>query len=278
MRMRLLLLLIISSFSFTSLASTSNTKSVTAYYSSAMGLSGFKLKTALSSQLRRTHQDRGYGSLLTVYLKSDADTSYDNDGSIMDMYSENPSSYDPYTFSSKKQSCGSYKRESDCFNREHLFPQSAFGKSRPMRNDFFHVYPSDGYVNGKRSNHAFGEVNNPRWTSQNGSKVGPNASGKFRGTVFEPIDEFKGDIARALLYFGTRYEDRIGSFNHAMLDGSRDKVYAGWFMKLLLKWHKQDPVSKHEIQRNEVGYKYQGNRNPFIDHPEWVESIWGTLK
>jgi hypothetical protein len=229
MRMRLLLLIILSlsltSFAkMTSHSENSDIKSSTAsYYASVMGLSGFKLKTALSAQLRRTHQDRGYGSLLSIYFKSDADTSYDNDGSIMDMYSENPSSYDSYNFSNRKQACGSYKGEADCFNREHLFPQSAFGKSRPMRNDFFHVYPS------------------------------------------------------ALLYFGTRYEDRIGSFNHAMLDGSRDKVYAGWFMKLLLKWHKQDPVSKHEIQRNEVGYQYQGNRNPFIDHPEWVDSIWGTL-
>ena len=61
-----------------------------------------------------------------------------------------------------------------------------------------------------------------------------------------------------------------------MLNGSKDQVYKTWFVKLLLKWHKMDPVSQHEIQRNNVGQKFQGNRNPFIDHPEWVEAIWGN--
>lgn len=273
MRMKLLILITLT-LSFSSSAIESNTKSATAYYSGMMGLSGFQLKTALSAKLRRTHKDNGYGSLLNVYFKSDKDTSYENDGSIMDMYSEDPNSYDPYKFSSRKNACGTYRQEADCFNREHLFPQSAFGKANPMRSDFFHVYPTDGYVNGKRSNHPFGEVNNARWTSRNGSKVGSNTFGKYRGTAFEPIDEFKGDIARALLYFGTRYQERIHKFNHVMIDGSKDRVFSPWFLKLLLKWHKQDPVSKHEIHRNEIGFKYQGNRNPFIDHPEWVESIW----
>ena len=94
--------------------------------------------------------------------------------------------------------------------------------------------------------------------------------------VFEPIDEFKGDIARALLYFATRYEGRVGSFNHVMFDGSREQVYTTWFLNMLVKWHKMDPVSPHEIHRNDVGFRFQGNRNPFIDHPEFVEKIWGS--
>lgn len=244
------------------------------FYAGLENESGFALKTKLNQLLKSSHRDNGYSALISVYFKSDIDQTYENDGSIVDIYSEDPTSYDPYNFNSRKNVCGSYRQESDCFNREHLFPQSAFNKQRPMRTDFFHIFPTDGYVNGHRSNYAFGEVTHPRWVSQNGSKLGTNSYGKFRGTVFEPIDEFKGDIARALLYFATRYEHRIQTFQHVMLNGTKDQVYANWFINLLLKWHKQDPVSKHEVHRNEVGFQFQGNRNPFIDHPEWVEKIW----
>jgi endonuclease I len=268
-----LLFTLTMSFSLTLHAAPKN-----GFYTSAKTLSGYKLKTALMKITKRTHTNRGYGSLMNVYFKSDADRTYDNDGSIVDMYSERPSSYDEYTFSHKRQKCGNYKKEADCFNREHVFPQSIFGKANPMRSDIFHVFPTDGYVNGKRSAFPFGEVKNPRWVSSNGSKVGVNTTPGYRGTVFEPIDEFKGDIARALLYFGTRYEDRISHWSHAMLNGTSDQVYNTWFVKLLLKWHKMDPVSEHEKRRNDIGEKYQGNRNPFTDNPEWVFKIWGHLE
>jgi endonuclease I len=263
-----LIIIISSTYSF----AFGSTKAV--YYSGLDTLSGYELKTRLNQILKKSHRDKGYSALISVYFSSDVDNTYDNDGSIMDIYSEDPSSYDPYNFRTRKNVCGQYRQESDCFNREHLFPQSAFGKANPMRSDFFHVFPTDGYVNGHRSNHPFGEVRNATWTSQNGSKLGSNTFGKYRGTVFEPIDEFKGDIARALLYFATRYEHRAKSMRHAMVNRTQHQFYADWFIALLLKWHKQDPVSQHEIQRNEVGFKYQGNRNPFIDHPEWVEKIW----
>lgn len=244
------------------------------YYAKAQGKHGYFLKTALKEIITEGHINRGYGALLSVYPESDADNSYDKDGTIMDMYSEDPKTSDPYVFV-KKNNCGTYRGESDCYNREHLFPQSGFNKKYPMRADFFHIYPTDGYVNNRRGNLPFGIVGETTWTSLNGSKVGVNVFGKYRGQVFEPIDEFKGDIARALLYFGTRYEDQMPSFHHPMIDGSREQVYQDWFIALLKRWHRQDPVSAHEIQRNEVGYKYQGNRNPYIDHPEWVEEIWG---
>ena len=247
------------------------------FYNEVKSLSGFKLKTALKNITKRTHQSRGYGSLLNVYFQSDADKTYDNDGSIVDMYSERPGTYDEYVYSKKGQSCGNYKKESDCFNREHIFPQGTFNKAAPMRTDIFHVFPSDGYVNGRRSNFPFGEVNKPTWTSSNGSKLGKNTTPGYNGKVFEPIDEFKGDIARALLYFATRYEDRVSSWSHPMLNGTRDQVYATWFVKLLVKWHKMDPVSAHETHRNNIGEKFQGNRNPFIDNPQWVGEIWGHI-
>ena len=70
-----------------------------------------------------------------------------------------------------------------------------------MRHDFFHIYPSDGYVNNRRGHLSFGEVSQASWESSNGSKVGMNIFEREGNMVFEPIDEFKGDIARALLYF-----------------------------------------------------------------------------
>jgi endonuclease I len=248
------------------------------FYSSASNLSGYELKTELKNIIKRPHRGRGYGSLMNVYFQSDADRTYDNDGSIVDMYSERPASYDGYTFANKKQKCGNYKKEADCFNREHIFPQSIFRRGSPMRSDIFHVFPTDGYVNGKRSSFPFGEVSNPKWVSSNGSKLGVNTTPGYTRTVFEPIDEFKGDIARALLYFATRYEDRIANWSHAMLNGTSNQVYETWFIKLLLKWHKMDPVCEHEVHRNDIGEKFQGNRNPFIDNPEMVAKIWGHLE
>ncbi len=268
MKFSLLAVFIFSSITFSADA-------IDQYYQGTHQLTGFKLKTALNKILSTSHKDQGYSALFHVYLKSDADNSYDGDGSVVDMYSEIPATKDPYNFSQRKHMCGQYKGESDCFNREHLFPQSIFSRRPPMKADFFHVYPSDGYVNNKRGSHPFGEVSRAKWVSRNGSKVGPhNKLHEYSGSVFEPIDEFKGDIARALLYFATRYERKVSKWSHDMLNGTSDQVYADWFIKLLLKWSKNDPVSKHEIQRNNAGYEFQGNRNPFIDHPEWVNAIW----
>ncbi|MBT3980617.1 MAG: endonuclease I [Bacteriovoracaceae bacterium] len=237
-------------------------------------LSGYELKSALKQILRQTHTARSYGSLNQIYLESDVDKTYENDGSIVDMYSENAKAPDQYNYSKRSHQCGNYRKEGDCANREHLFPQSIFRKQSPMRSDFFHVFPTDGYVNNRRGRLPFGEVDNPEWVSANGSKVGTNCSGPYRGKVFEPIDEFKGDIARALLYFAIRYEDRVANWEHDMIDNTRDQVYSKWFLDILIKWHKADPVSAHELRRNEVGFTYQNNRNPLIDYPQWVDAIW----
>lgn len=259
---------------FVSILTSTSLANVEGYYDASRGLKGFALKTKLKSIISKGHRDRGYNALLSIYMLSDADHFYDGDGSIVDMYSENPRGRDPYNFKSRKQACGQYKKESDCFNREHIFPQSIFKKRQPMRSDFFHIYPTDGKVNNWRGRLPFGEVNSARWTSKNGSKLGKNTFGNYKGEVFEPIDEFKGDIARALLYFATRYEDKIGNWHHQMLSGNKHTAYKKWFIELLKKWHKMDPVSEHEKVRNNYGYEYQGNRNPYIDHPEFVELIW----
>ena len=254
------------------------------YYSSATG-SGYTLKTQLKNIIKNGHIDQGYGSLYDGYIKTDNDNFYENDNTVLDMYSENPNGNDPYNYQHNQRNCGNYNSENDCYNREHVFPQGFFNENLPMRSDIHHVIPTDGYVNWRRSNFPFGEVSNASWTSDNGSKVGTNTFDSFKGTVFEPINEFKGDIARMLLYFATRYEDEVlnsswddhDSSESNPLNGSKNQFYESWYIRLLHKWHIQDPVNQREIVRNNEAYKYQGNRNPFIDHPEYVAQIWGNV-
>lgn len=259
------------------------------YYSTATG-SGYTLKTQLKNIITTGHSDQGYAALWTLYTNNAFRDFYqENDGTIYDMYSENPNGTDPYTFTVTTDQCGSYSGESDCYNREHLIPQSYFDHfaTNPMKNDPFHAVPSDGYVNGQRNNLPFGKVNTVNYTSQNGSKRGSNLINGFsgyNGTVFEPLDAFKGDIARCFFYFATRYEDSMDDFysgaNAAtceaknMFDGSTSKVFSDNFILLLIKWHREDPVSAKEIAQNNAIYTFQGNRNPYIDHPEYVCNIW----
>lgn len=243
------------------------------YYDDAQGKTGYTLKSALHTIITNGHNDKGYSALYSAYEDGDTDP---DDGYVWDMYSENPDGQDPYNFTHYTNNCGNYSAEGDCYNREHLMPQSVFSSASPMKNDYFHVVPSDGYVNGKRGSYPFGEVDNASWTSQNGSEVGSNVTAGYGGTVFEPIDEYKGDIARSLMYFATRYETQVDSWYHEMLNGTEDQVFSDWFLAVLLDWHNQDPVSQKEITRNNAGYDFQGNRNPFIDHPEWVECIWNN--
>jgi endonuclease I len=241
------------------------------YYDNATG-TGYTLKTQLHNIIKSGHNDQGYGALYSGYVQGDTDP---EDGYVWDMYSENPDGADPYNYSHGSNQCGNYSDEGDCYNREHLFPQGIFGSASPMKNDYHHVVPSDGKVNGMRGNYPFGEVANASWTSLNGSKRGVCSYPGYSGTVFEPIDEFKGDIARSMLYFATRYEDRVASWSHEMINGTSDQVYEDWFLALLIDWHTQDPVSQKEVTRNDAGYNFQGNRNPFIDNPDWVYEIWG---
>ncbi|MEE9349670.1 MAG: endonuclease [Flavobacteriaceae bacterium] len=245
------------------------------YYNSANGLTGYALKTQLSSIISNSHNPHSYSQLYTAYQTSDTDNYFENDGTVLDMYSEKPNGSDSYNYNhTNSDHCGNYNSEADCYNREHIMPQSVFSSASPMKADAHFVVPSDGYVNGQRGSLPFGEVQSASWTSTNGSKRGSSATAGYSGQVFEPIDEFKGDIARMLLYFATRYESQVVNWNHTMLNGTSNQVYSDWFIALLLDWHTNDPVSQREIDRNNALYNYQTNANPFIDHPEWVNTIW----
>jgi endonuclease I len=244
------------------------------YYNSATG-TGYALKTQLH-YIIDDHDNQGYGALWGFYSNYELDSYYENDGTILDIYSENPTGSDPYNFSRGDDQCGNYNGEGVCYNREHSFPKSWFDDGQPMYSDVHHLFPTDGQVNGQRGNFPYGEVGSISFESENGSLKGSARSGLgYSGTVFEPIDEFKGDLARAYFYMATRYEDILTNWSSPMLDGSDDQVYEEWALDMLVTWHQNDPVSQKEIDRNNNAYSYQGNRNPFVDHPEWVNTIWG---
>ncbi len=253
------------------------------YYNTANGLSGYTLKSQLRTIISNGHINHGYNNLYNGYITTDTDNYYENDGTVLDIYSENPNGTDPYNYTHNNNKCGSYSNEGDCYNREHLMPQSWFNSAQPMKSDIHHVVPSDGKVNGQRGNYPLADVSSASWTSQNGSKRGACADAGYGGTVFEPIDEFKGDVARIYFYMATRYENEIGSWqganasSNAVLDGSSDHVFENWYFDVLYQWHIQDPVSQREIDRNNAAYDYQGNANPFISHPEWVNAIWNPI-
>lgn len=235
----------------------------TGYYNSTRNLCGEELRQKLSTIIS-SHTALSYDDLWDAYEQTDL---RDN-GMIWDMYSN-------CQFDFGRDQCGGYSRECDCYNREHSMPQSWFGEASPMKTDLFHVYPTDGWVNNKRGNLPFGEVSNPSYTSGNGSKVGPCSYPGYTGTVFEPIDEYKGDFARSYFYMSTCYANKnLGqSSGSAMFSGSQLKQ---WAVNMLLEWHHNDPVSQKEIDRNNAIYGIQHNRNPFIDCPYFVDAIWAT--
>lgn len=243
------------------------------YYNSATG-SGYTLKTQLYNIIKG-HTDRGYAGLWTTYQTSDRDNQNENDNTIFDLYSENQSGSDPYNYTYSTDQCGTYSVEGDCYNREHMIPQSVFNSNAPMVSDAHFIPPTDGKVNGMRADYPHGNVASASWTSQNGSKLGTSAVSGYSGTVFEPNAAFKGDIARMYFYFATRYENTVAGYSYDMFNGTSNQVFTTAFRDMLLVWHAADPVSAREVARNNALYTRQGNRNPFIDNPNYVTMIWG---
>lgn len=171
--------------------------------------------------------------------------------------------------------------EGICWNREHIFPQSWFGGVvTPMHTDFHNLLPADGYVNTMRSNNPHAKVNVATFTSKNGSKLGSSATTGVSGTVFEPLDEYKGDIARILLFMSVRYADKFSTWTNSDFGRVKgtDKLmgYKKEYLDMLIQWHEQDPPSPKEIGRNNEIQKLQDNRNPFVDFPQFVTYIWKT--
>ena len=242
------------------------------YYSAADNKKGAALLSALHGCIDG-HTTLSYSSLENYY----DDTDLTADGYIWDMYSTCK-----FTINDDG---GSQKRICDVWNKEHSIPQSWFGEASPMKSDLFHVYPTDARVNNYRSNMPYGETSNRSYIDGDSKALGYIGSSNFSGysgKVFEPVDQYKGDFARTYFYMVARYLDK--NFNKSengkvvFTYSSNTTGLTTYAINLFLKWHRQDPVSQKEIDRNNAVYKHQKNRNPFIDYPYLAEYIWGEKK
>ena len=220
------------------------------------------LKTELH-KLIKEHKRIEYGSKGTWVVFRESDIR--DDGTIWDMYS-NIDRYFP--------SSGAHRQ----MNIEHSVPKSWWGDDYPYTVDgsfdLHHLVPSDKDANSAKSNYALGEVEGYPSFDNGVSKVGKATGYSFN--VFEPADEYKGDFARMYMYFVTCYQDYSWrSLGTNMFISGSYPTLNNYSQNLLLRWHRQDPVSKKEIDRNNAVYRHQNNRNPFIDYPQLAEYIWG---
>ena len=241
------------------------TQTVEQYYSSInWDQTGATLKTSLFNKIKITTAGWSYDGLWEAYREADVRPDGEH---FWDIYSDTTM----YTLHDSRIN-HSYKKEGDSINREHVIPQSTFNEAAPMKSDIHHVLPSDGYVNNRRSAYPHGIVTgSPTYTSNDGCKLG---SGTGSTTVFEPMDNYKGDIARIYFYFVTCYQDKMSSNSFSVFDKSAHPSIKKAYLDVYLQWAKEDPVSEKEIKRNNVAYGGQGNRNPFIDCPYAVGAIW----
>ena len=242
------------------------------YYNRALGKNDEALMMALRGIIRN-HQQLSYNALWNAFKTTDTDS----EGYIIDMYSN--CRYRP------DEHGGSAKNVGEGFNREHSFPKSWFNDETPMYTDLFHLYPTDIRVNSQRSNFPFGVcANGTRLTNgklYGKGKLGTSTYPGYSGTVFEPDDEYKGDFARTYFYMVTCYMNELPSWPGSPqlnYTANRYKAFSTWSINMLMEWTRLDPVSEKEIKRNDAVYSIQGNRNPFIDHPELAEHIWGDLQ
>lgn len=237
------------------------------YYATVDTSTGEALQSSLTKIINNGAETKSYSYLWTAYATTDCKP---GTNIIWDMYSN----YE-FVCGGSKQGA-SYSQEGDGYNREHSIPQSWFGEASPMKTDLFHVYPTDGYVNNRRGNYPFGEVKTATYTSKNGSKLGSSSHSLYSGTVFEPIDEYKGDFARTYFYMATRYSSQVGNWSSGAKSVFKESYpyLTEYAVDLFTKWSHLDPVSTKEINRNEAVYAIQKNRNPFIDHPEYIDIIF----
>lgn len=270
----------ISLFFLCGLSSFLSAQIPSGYYDSAEGLKGYTLKTALSDIVKENHNVRHYGDLWQLYRDSDAR----EDGTVYDMYTDCEFIFGPQDEGGNQDGGSGGNVECDKYNREHVLPRNWFGGTiSPMNEDAHHIPPVDKFVNAKRANYPFGPVSNVSYTTSNGSKFGSASFSGYSGDVFEVVDQYKGDFARMFLYMAVRYQDEAPSWKSNssiaddVFDGTTTQVYSDWQLDILIDWHLQDPPDDKERNRNDVIYQYQGNRNPFIDHPEYVMCIWRTL-
>ena len=226
-----------------------------AYYQDAEGKTGQELKAALHRIISSGVETLSYSQVWDALKQTDEDPN--NPSNVILLYT------------GRSQSKDSNGGDPDQWNREHVWAKSHgdFGTSAGPGTDVHHLRPTDVSVNSTRGNLDF---------DNGGQEVGEAPGNYVDGDSFEPRDEVKGDVARMLFYMAVRYEGDDGFPDLEVNDrvGNGSAPYMGK-LSVLKQWHRQDPPDAFEQRRNDVIYNdIQHNRNPFIDHPEWVEEIW----
>ncbi len=251
------------------------------YYSTINNKSGSTLRDNLYTITCAGPTGMSYDGLWDAYKTSDvypAD-SVGKAGKIWDMYSN-------VLWTPGQKQCGNYSNVGSCYNREHSVPKSWFNEKKPAYYDLGHIIPTDGYVNNQRGNNPIGECEGGT-RLKNGSYVATGRSGSSTfsgytsiGTVFEPDDQYKGDFARMYMYMAVRYKkgnkDDVSISSEMYNTTDANYGFTAYSVALLMKWHRMDPVSRKEIDRNNGMQSEQGNRNPFVDYPILAEYLWGT--
>lgn len=226
------------------------------YYKSANGKTGNALKLELRTIISKVTHRETYDDLKSDTILTDTDPN--NSNNILLFYSQ--------------ESVKGRWDGAKTWNREHVWAQSlGWFKTSGAGSDIHHLRPEDPSLNTARGNKKFGEIreNSTAKEIKLSAANGGGLSGcYYSGDYFEPQDSVKGDVARIIFYLFVRYSE-ADSYSFTRIAQSKE---------MLLKWHLQDPVDELEIHRNEAAYKIQGNRNPFIDHPEAANLIWGSYK
>jgi len=238
------------------------------YYDAAQGLTGDNLKTALHNIIKG-HKEFPYSSSSTDVwdILKEADRDPNNSAMVIGIYSN-------FSMDAAKE----FDNNAG-WNREHVWAKSRgdFGTSEGAGTDAHHLRAADISTNSARNNRNFDNAPN-QYIDGSGNYSGPTDSYTSNTDwVWEPRDEVKGDVARMIFYMATRYEGDSGEPDLELTEtllNNTDKSPIHGKMSVLLAWHLADPVSTAEQNRNDIVYGFQNNRNPFIDHPEYVCEIY----
>ena len=282
------------------------------YYASIDGTSGKQLLDAIQqvAKIGYRTEDFRYDSCWFAFKHTDIRP----DGYIWEIYSDCVFEYEKDRTSATSQTgeCKGYNREhamcQSWFGTTSLAgKEMSSSKKNSPGSDIFHIYPASYGMNSRRGNRPYGEVQTAANTSGNGTLYGTPITSKSVANsvagvyveghitqstnVLEPADEYKGDIARS--YFGTmvkwagEWVFNKNELGNIIFDATIDADthygpennygFTDYGLALMLSWHRQDPVSQKEVDRNNGIQKTQGNRNPFIDYPYLAEFIWGEM-
>jgi endonuclease I len=237
------------------------------YYANTQNVEGEVLKSVLH-EIIKDHREFSYGEVWDILKETDVDPQ--NSSRVIGLYSG-------FSMNADSQYNGGKG-----WNREHVWAKSYgdFGTRVGPGTDVHHIRAEDVSTNSARNNRSFDESDIP-YVDESGNYKGLTPSFTSENAwTWEPRDEVKGDVARMLFYMVVRYEGGSDEPDLELVDSIKtrsDKQPQHGRLSTLLMWHRQDPVYDYERYRNHIIYqKYQQNRNPFIDHPEFVERIWGN--